>query len=49
MFLCSKSINIQSRYGLQRIVLISALVSFLTFIVTYEIFNYIQTEPLKGR
>ncbi|MES5811649.1 DUF3267 domain-containing protein [Mammaliicoccus sciuri] len=47
MFLCSKSINIQSRYGLQRIVLISALVSFLTFIVTYEIFNYIQTEPLK--
>lgn len=47
MFLCSKSININSRYGLQRIVLISALVSFFTFIVTYEIFNYIQTQPLK--
>ncbi|GGI40609.1 DUF3267 domain-containing protein [Mammaliicoccus stepanovicii] len=47
MFLCSKSINIQSRYGLQRIVLISTLVSFLTFIVTYEIYNYLQLQPLK--
>lgn len=39
MYLCNKNFNIRATYGLQRIMLISALISILVFIVSFEIFS----------
>lgn len=37
MYLCNKNFNIRATYGLQRIFLISSLISVLVFIVSFEI------------
>ncbi|MGK0554247.1 DUF3267 domain-containing protein [Macrococcus capreoli] len=41
MYLCNKNFNIRATYGLQRILLISGLISTLIFIVSFEIFSSI--------
>ncbi len=39
MYLCNKNFNFRATYGLQRILLISALISILVFIVSFELFS----------
>lgn len=39
MYLCNKNFNIRATYGLQRILLISGLISILVFIVSFELFS----------
>ncbi|RAI79432.1 DUF3267 domain-containing protein [Macrococcoides goetzii] len=39
MYLCNKNFNFRATYGLQRILLISALTSILVFIVSFELFS----------
>ena len=41
MYLCNKNFNIRSTYGIQRIMLISALLGIIVYIVSFEIFSSI--------